>query len=225
MIGAIIPAAVGAAQLIGGLIGRATNKRPKYEIPAAVREAVAISQLQAASPYAPGYGEARTNVDISSANALLAAQNSGNAAGALQGIVGQQQAANRGLNAQNLEYQAGAQGRLQSALGMLGQHQEQEWQLNKFAPFADRQRLTEDMIGGGITNIASAGNMLSMGEQMGLFKFGGKGGGSQGASPGGALGGGAVSGIAGQASSMGGPAAGIMPPPWLKDFLKTLYIN
>lgn len=171
---ALIPAAIGAAQLIGGLIGRFSAKRPKREIPGSAREALAVAKLQAASPYAPGYGQAREGVDIAAANALAAAQGAGNPAAAIQGILGQTQAANRGLVAQNLQYQAGAQERLQGALGMMAEEEDRQFQINKFAPYADKIRLTEDLVGAGATNLASSANMLFAADQMGLMKFGKK---------------------------------------------------
>lgn len=169
---AFIPAAIGGAQLIGGLISRFAAKRPKREIPESARRALAISQLQAASPYAPGYGQAREGVDVSAANALAAAQASGNAAAAIQGVVGQRQAANRDLVAQNLQYQAGAQQRLQGALGMMAEEEDRQFQINEFAPYADRIRLSEDLVGAGATNLNSSANMLFAADQMGLLNFG-----------------------------------------------------
>lgn len=168
---AFIPAAVGAAQLIGGVIGRFAGKRPKREIPQSAREALAISKLQAASPYAPGYGQAREGIEVATANALAAAQASGNPAAAVQGIVGQQQAASRELTAQNLQYQAGAQQRLQGALGAMAEEEDRQFQINEFAPYADRARLSEDLIGAGVTNLNDSANMLFMAEQMGLLNF------------------------------------------------------
>ena len=174
MIPALIPAAIGAAQLIGGAISRFSSKRPKREIPRAAREALAVSQIQAASPYAPGYGQAREGVEIASANALAAAQASGNPAAAIQGIVGQQQRANQDLVGQNLQYQSGAQQRLQGALGVMAEEEDRQFQINEFAPYADKVRLGEDMIGAGATNINSSANMLFAADQMGLLNFGKK---------------------------------------------------
>lgn len=159
---AFIPAAIAGAQLIGGLIGRFTAKRPKREIPESAKRTLAISQIQAASPYAPGYGQAREGVDVSAANALAAAQASGNVAAAIQGIVGQRQAANRDLVAQNLQYQAGAQQRLQGALGMMAEEEDRQFQINEFAPYADRIRLSEDLIGAGVTNLNSSAGMAGV---------------------------------------------------------------
>lgn len=169
---ALIPAAIGGAQLIGGLVGRFSRKRPKREIPQSSREALGIARLQAGSPYAPGYQQARAGIDIASANAMAAAGASGNAAAAIQGVVGQQQNANRELTAQGLQYQAGAQERLQGALRMMAEEEDRQFQINEFAPYADQMRLSEDMIGAGAINLSSAGNMLFAADQMGLLKFG-----------------------------------------------------
>lgn len=169
---AFLPAAIGGAQLIGGLAARfAGGKRPKREIPEAAGEALGVARLQAASPYAPGYGQAREGIEVAAANALAAAQASGNPAAAIQGIMGQQQAANRDLTAQSLQYQAGAQERLQTALRMMAEEEDRQFQINKFAPYADRIRLAEDLIGAGATNLSSSANMLFAAKNAGLMNF------------------------------------------------------
>lgn len=138
---AALPAIIGGAQAIGGLLGKAFGKkRPEYEIPESVRQAVSLAALDAGSPYAPGYEEARAGLDVASSNALSMASQSGlGSASSLGAVVGQQEAGLRSLAADNAAYRAGAQERYQNALTMLGGYEEKEWQLNEFAPHAQQQ--------------------------------------------------------------------------------------
>lgn len=222
---ALIPAAIGGAQLIGGLISRFSKKRPKREIPDSAREALGIARLQAATPYAPGYGQARESTEIAAANAMAAAQRSaGGAASAIQGVMGQQQAANRDLVAQNLQYQTGAQQRLQGALGMMAEEEDRQFQINEFAPYADRMRLSEDLIGAGATNLSSSANMLFAADQMGLLNFGKKR--PSGSSRIGTLGAGALGAAAmGGVRNLGGAAIGAGQRQFFKNLVNSIYLQ
>jgi len=162
-----LPLVLGGVQAATGLIGRLLNKRPKYEIPDSVQKAVALAQLQANSRM-PGFDEAQENIDVMSANAIRGAQTSGSVAEVLPGILGSQEKAYRNIAGQEAQYAAQAQQAYQERLMQFGQEQEKEWQLNKFAPFSDRQKLFEDMFGAGAQNLMSGATMKFFGNMMGL---------------------------------------------------------
>lgn len=152
---------------------------------------------------------------------MAAAGASGNAAAAIQGIVGQQQNANRELTAQGLQYQAGAQERLQGALRMMAEEEDRQFQINEFAPYADQMRLSEDMIGAGAINLNSAGNMLFAADQMGLLNFGKGPTGTPGSpvSPGPA-----AVGVAGGARALGASGAMSGKMEFIKNLARSIYL-
>ncbi len=130
--------------------------RPDYEIPDSARQALNLARIQAADPNMPGEQKAIERAGVSAANSARVSQESGNALEALPSIQGQYDATTQGILARSEADQKDDQQRLAQQLGMMAQYKDQEWQLNKFAPYAEKQQETRDLVGSLSTNLSSA---------------------------------------------------------------------
>lgn len=142
---------IGSAQSVIGGISAATNRRPEYDVPPAMREALSLARARA-SMNAPNYQTDRESIDLMAANAASNAMTVGNSA-AIPTIQAQQQAGQRNLANQNAAYHNEQDSRLQSALDAMAQGQDLEYQMNEFAPYADRNSRSLDAVGAGMQNI------------------------------------------------------------------------
>lgn len=165
--------AIGAGQLIGSLLsGR--NERPDYKIPDSVRMSLALAKARAANPYASGYTQQRDNLGIQSANLIRAAQQGGNATEAVASIQsglnkGVRDLAQRGAQEQRQDEQL-----LTQELGRYGQYEDKEFQMNEFAPYAQKEQESRDVFGAGLENIMGSLDEFGVGSASGLFGGGGK---------------------------------------------------
>lgn len=148
--------AIGVGQLIGGSAGIFGTKRPKYEIPEALRQSVSLARLRYADPMSPGYSEAEANVDLATANQIRAAQESGNPQESLGAITGAQNEAYRDLAQMNEESQYRDEVMLSQELGKMAEAENLQFQLNELAPFQDAFRESRDVFGAGIENLTGA---------------------------------------------------------------------
>jgi hypothetical protein len=160
---AAIPMILGGLQAAGGIGSLLTNKRPEYEIPDEVLEAEMLAKVRAMGVM-PGKTESQANIDLQAANALSSAQSVGRSGEQLQAILGQTATANRGLAQDEANFRLQADAAYQAALMQTSQFKDQAFQMNEFAPFSDRQRLGEDLVGAGVQNIFNAGLMGMGGE-------------------------------------------------------------
>lgn len=156
MIPSLISGGVGLAQTIGGALGSFGAKRPKYEIPESLKQSVALARIRTQDPYAPGYTQAKENLDLAAANALYASQQSGNAQIGLGEIVGQTEAGYRNLQEQNIQSQQRDISEYQSALGEMAKAEDLQFQMNEFAPYAQKYQQSRDIFGAGLENIMGA---------------------------------------------------------------------
>lgn len=153
---ALLPAlsmATGAAQTLIGAGGLLGNRRPRYEVPESVKEAMTIARIKAADPLVSGYSQAKGNIDLAAANALQQAQQVGGAQEALGSIVGQAEAGYRNLAQLGEQSQERDMMNLQQMLQQMSQYEDMQFQMNEFAPYAQKFQLFSDMIGGGLENI------------------------------------------------------------------------
>ena len=156
---------LGGAQMIGGFFSK--GNRPDYEIPPALRESLALARLNVADPNAPGYGQAKAQADLTLSNQLAAAQQQGNPQESIQALAGAQQKTMRDLEMYNQQSQQQDYAGLQGELGKLQQAQDLQFQMNEFAPYADKSQQSKNMIGGGLQNLYNAGDMFA---QMDMIK-------------------------------------------------------
>lgn len=146
---------LGALQGIGGAMGMATNKRPQFEIPAAAKQALSIANMRANSNM-PNYNNAVQNAQLTTANQISAARESGNPLAVLPQLQANENAAMRGIEGQNQQYHDQAVQQQQQQLQRQADYQEQQFQVNEFAPYADKQNRSNQLIGAGISNITGA---------------------------------------------------------------------
>ena len=130
--------------------------RPDYEIPDSARQALNLARIQAADPNMPGEQKAIERAGVSAANSARVAQESGNALEALPSIQGQYDATTQGILARSEADQQRDMSNLSNQLLDMAQYKDQEWQLNKFAPYAEKQQETRDLVGALSTNLSSA---------------------------------------------------------------------
>jgi hypothetical protein len=151
-------AALGGGQILGSLLTKA--KRPKYEIPKSEREALAMAKLRAADPNMPGQQRAEDRAMLAEANAVRGAQDSGNAMEVIPAISAGTQGNLADISAQSAQFQNQDLDRLDSALSRNAEYQDQEFQMNEFAPYAQKYELKQQLLGGGLENIAKAGEQF-----------------------------------------------------------------
>lgn len=157
---ALIPllfqAGLGGAQAIGGAIKRGNNKRPDYKIPASAKRALALAKMRAGDPNMPGYDLEAANIALTQSNALSASRESGNVAESVSSISAATDTANRRLGSANSQSQQRDLETLESAENSMAKYEDQEFQMNEFAPFSDARTESTQMIGAGAQNIFQA---------------------------------------------------------------------
>lgn len=161
----IIQGATGAAQLVGSLAKKA--KRPEYEIPSGLRSALAVAQTMVSNPNMEGYSQAVDQSNLATANMVSAAQQAGNAQESVASVAAAQGAQLREITQMNEQSQRQDLEGLQKMLQVYSQAQDQEWQMNEFAPYADAAQEKRDVFGAGLENVFGAGLSFAMLGQLG----------------------------------------------------------
>jgi len=144
----------GLFQAGAGAIGMSA-KRPEYQIPDAQNQATALAALSASGNMG-GYDQAKSNIGTSTANALTAAREAGNPNALIGQIQSNENVALNRLDAQNAGFKDQKQGDLQRALMTQGEYQDRAWQMNEFAPYADKVQQGRQMFGAGLSNMFGA---------------------------------------------------------------------
>ncbi|MGL4333956.1 MAG: hypothetical protein ACRCSC_02710 [Lactococcus garvieae] len=160
---ALIPTILGGAQALGGAMSKLLNKRPDYQIPAAVQQGLAIQQAKANGDM-PNYAQARADVGLGTANVVNASRDAGNPLLNVTNIQAQENKAMNNLNAQNAAYKEQQAQLLQRSLDNYGQYEDQQWQMNEFAPYKEVENFSEDLFGAGIKNIMGGVDTYLAGE-------------------------------------------------------------
>ena len=130
--------------------------RPDYEIPDSARQALNLARIHAADPNMPGEQKAIERAGVSAANSARVAQESGNALEALPSIQGQYDATTQGILARSEADQKADQQRLAQQLAQMAQYEDMRYQMNEYAPYAEKQQETRDLVGSLSTNLSSA---------------------------------------------------------------------
>lgn len=152
---------VGARQLREGRRGLANLERPEYNIPTGIEQSLALAQQQAADPYMPGENIMRNRAAMATANAFRNASQAGNP----MAVVGQLQAnenrAMQNIGIASAEQQNADMRRLQDMYGIYAKYQDQQWQMNEFAPYAQKYNEFREQVGAGQQNIFGALDRVS----------------------------------------------------------------
>lgn len=152
---AIAQFGLGAIQGLSGLVNRANATRPTYKMPESVKEAVNLSNFLRQSDM-PGYSNAIQQNNLAASNVLATVQQSGDALLSAPLIQQMQASGARNIAVENMRYKDAANRNYQEALMRKAEYQDREWQINKFAPYADLMRESQNQIGAGTKNIFGA---------------------------------------------------------------------
>lgn len=152
-------------QLIGSLGTKA--QRPRYEIPSALRSALGVAQVMASNPNIEGYSQAVDQINTTTANMVAGAQQAGNAQESIASIAAAQGGQLRELAQANEQGQRQDLQQLQQMLQVYSQAQDQEFQMNEFAPYADKAQERRDVFGAGLENIMGGGSSFALLGQLG----------------------------------------------------------
>lgn len=160
---AVMQGVQGLAQWIGGKKAQreAEANRPQYEIPDAVSQAMAIARAQAADPFMPGEGRMSDRNSLAAVNAGRAAIEGGAGISAMAGIQAAEMAGAERIGIASAQDQRADMAAYQGQLGQYGGYQDQQWQMNKYAPWADKNNEAKERIGAGTQNMFGALNSLA----------------------------------------------------------------
>lgn len=134
-------------------LGQLEANRPQYEIPQAAKNALALVQSQIGDM--PGTAVEQQRIDMTAANMVQAAMQTGNPLGALGAIQANQTAAGLNLATSNARFRTEASYRAADAMNQYAQYKDMEFQMNEYAPWKDQYQLYENMYGAGSKNVHS----------------------------------------------------------------------
>jgi hypothetical protein len=151
----------GARQIGQGTAGLAGLKRPEYKTPEAFNRSMALSTQAYANGQMPGENLMVDRANQTTANAFAQSKEAGNPMGLLAALHGQNQQQLGNIGTQSAQYHNQLQQQFQTMLGQKANFQDQEWQMNKFAPYKDKSQEYRDIIGGGQQNFYNGLSSLS----------------------------------------------------------------
>lgn len=155
----IAQGAAGLGQTIAGIKGMSAQ-RPTYSMPDEVKQRTAIASSLANNDM-PNYGTQREMNEQATANAYRAAQEGGIGIGGLSTIQANQNAGYRSISDANNQWKANQMQNWQSALADQAKYADQEWQMNEYAPYADKVQQGRQMFGAGLSNLIGAGTSFA----------------------------------------------------------------
>lgn len=177
------PATIGLLLNAGGLIARNMmgSGRPKYDIPQSSRQALARAKVLADDPSSPSESRNLDLIGISTANAVRAAQEGGNALEVIPTIQAEQNRATQQVFAQSAEQNRVDEQDLIRNLAMMAEKEDLAYQMNEFAPYAEQQQETRDIFGAMAENLGAKAEREDFLAKLAAMGYGG--GGSPGAPP------------------------------------------
>ena len=157
-----IPAAAqagfGLLQTVAGALIK--PKRPRYNIPGAVSESVAMARQMANTTVRPGNDRALADIERGTTNSIQQAKAVSNSGSQLLDFASQagtdRLRAISGNNAMNAQFSFNAKRNLQDQLGNLGRYQDRQWDYNSNQPYQQKAQLKSSLIGAGLQNMWGA---------------------------------------------------------------------
>ena len=183
--------------MVGGRKQLDNLVRPEYKMPDEINTALTLAAQQYSDPYNQASINATRNVGASAANAVASGRDTGGLAAMLPAIVAQQNQGYNQIAAMTEQQKAGERAALSNRLDIKAKYRDDEFQMNKFAPYKDAYNEGRERIGAGQQNLF--GGLNSIGSIASMFAS------QQRASPAAA-----ASYASGQANSAGGINAMIM---------------
>lgn len=163
MIAAIAAAVVSIGTMVSSEIKQSNARkklkqleasRPKYEISEEAKLAKLLAQSQVGDM--PGTAVQQERIDMTSANMVQAAMQSGNPLATLGAIQANQNAANLNLGVANAQHRIDSSKVAMGALGDYAKYKDLEFQMNEFAPWKDQYQLNENIYGASSKNSMQA---------------------------------------------------------------------
>ena len=169
----IIGAIPSIAQAIGGLFQGLAGKRqlenlerPQYTMPGEVNSMVTLAAQNYADPRTAAQLNAERGIGLSGANAVMAGRDSGNLAGIIPAIVSAQSQGYNRLSEQQDTIKEQQRQALMNTLQLRAQYKDTEFQINKFAPYAQAYNEGREMVGAGAQNLyGGLNNLATLGMQ------------------------------------------------------------
>jgi hypothetical protein len=169
----------GSRQIREGNQGLAGLDRPIYEMPEEVQRQLALSGAAYADPSMPGQQMMTDQTTQASSNAIAASREAGNPFATIASVQANQQAGMQNIGMQAAQFQENQRLQYMKQLQQVAGYRDTEFQMNEFAPYAQKYNEYRDMIGAGNKNLYSgiegmtgaAMNVLS-GISAGSFKKG-----------------------------------------------------
>ncbi len=124
----------------------AEKTRPMYQIPGELKANRDMAYREANYGEVPGSSQARDRNDIAAANSLAAAAGAGNVMAAVPGVQAAKAAADLNVANANASYRKENLGMLYAANNQLANAKDTQFQLNKFAPWADKFQMNNNLI-------------------------------------------------------------------------------
>jgi len=144
-------------------------QRPEYDIPDAEKQSLAIANAAYQDPKMPGENVAYSRIGQTLSQFLRASRDNGNP---MAGLAMAQANSNRAYNdlaSQSAMHQEADRRDLMNNLETYAQYQDQKWQMNKYAPYADKYQEGRQLVGGGAQNVNTALQGLSSVALQGLM--------------------------------------------------------
>ena len=177
-IAGVFKLATGAIQSADGSAGLAGLKRPTYKTPTEINQMKGLARQEYADPYMPGEGIAQDRMEQGAISAYNQSLLANNPLAAIAAIQSQQQTAQQNLAMQSAQYNRQDLEAYNRALQVAAPYTDMEFQMNEFAPFAEKQAEYRDMIGAGTKNtyggMSDLGGIADAWTNAGLQNSGGK---------------------------------------------------
>lgn len=159
---------IGQNQKSKGFLGeynQLQEQRPQYQTPEEAFRMLSLIEQQYADPTMPGQTQAVDRANQNFANTVQAGAQAGNPFAALAGAQAQADATSNNIATQAAGYQDQQRAQYMQALQMMSGYRDQEFQMNQFAPWADKTQMAlnqyRDYRQAGNRNIASGIDGLS----------------------------------------------------------------
>jgi hypothetical protein len=141
--------------------GLANLTRPTYNMPEEIARALRMTQQAYADPYMPGQGVMTDRAEQQAANAYAQSKESGNPFAAISQIQANANDQLQNIGVASANYQSQDFNRLLGMLQTVAGYRDTEFQMNKFAPYAEKSQEFRDMLGAGHKNIYGGLDQIS----------------------------------------------------------------
>lgn len=130
-------------------------QRPQYEIPKDINTALTLTKSNYADPRFAGQAALENQIGANTANAVQMSYDAGNPMNAISAIQGNSNAAAMQVGAEAAKQQRMDMNEMTNMMDVMAKYKDQKWQMNEFAPYAQKYNEGREQIGAGQTNIAT----------------------------------------------------------------------